>query len=101
MITAGNISQIGWNNTTLDFLGGIDSSSLLTTAGYGTGLSGVLSLNQASITSSSGSIQWDESWSASGTLDVVVPVPAAFWLFISGIIGLTSFMRKNKLGATS
>jgi len=101
LITAGSVSQIGWNNTVLDFVGDIDASSLLNTAGYGTGLGGVLSLNQASITSSSGSIQWDESWSASGTFDVVVPVPAAFWLFISGFIGLTSFMRKNKLGATS
>jgi hypothetical protein len=29
--------------------------------------------------------------------DVVVPVPAAFWLFGSGLIGLFGFMRRRKL----
>ena len=90
LITGGTISQIGWNDSTLDFIGSINSDSLLTTAGFGTGLSGVLALNSASISSSSGTIVWNEDWTASGTLDVVVPVPAAIWLFISGIIGLTA-----------
>jgi len=95
LITGGTISQIGWNNSALDFVGSINSSSLLTTAGFGTGLSGLLSLTPASISSSSGNIEWDENWSASGTLDVVVPVPAALWLFISGLIGLVTFSRKK------
>jgi len=95
LITSGSIDQIGWNNSVMDFTGYIDASSLLTAAGYGTGLGGVLSLNAASITTSTGAIQWDENWSASGALDVVVPVPAAFWLFFSGLIGLTSFLRKK------
>jgi hypothetical protein len=40
-------------------------------------------------------IDWSKDWSAGGTLDVVVPVPAAIWLFASGLITLLSVSRRK------
>jgi len=97
LIVGGTINQLGSDDISrIDFLGSINSSSLLTTAGYGTGLGGVLSLTQATITSSSGFIEWDEDWTATGSLDVVVPLPAAFWLFLSGLTALFSISNKAR-----
>lgn len=90
LITGGTIEAIGWAGSVLDFTGQIDGSSLLTTAGYGQGLTGILSLG-----STVPNIVWDQSWSGNGTLDVVVPVPAAVWLFVSGLLGLTSLARRQ------
>jgi len=93
LITGGSITQIGWNANTLDFIGNIDGSSLLTAAGFGNGVSGVLSMSGT--ISNGGTIRWDQSWTAAGTLDVVVPVPAAAWLFASGLITLFSVSRRK------
>jgi hypothetical protein len=96
LITGGTISQIGWDGSALDFLGNIDSGSLLTVAGYRNHLGGILTLNSIS----TGTIVWNEDWTASAslsTLDVVVPVPAAFWLFVSGLAGLISITRKKTI----
>ncbi len=95
LITGGSVNQIGSGGTGIDFVGNIDNSSLLTTAGFGTGFGGVLGLG--SITTTSGVVEWNKSWeSLSGnTLDVVVPVPAAAWLFLSGLTALVTVSRKK------
>jgi len=91
LILDGSITQLGWSGTTIDFLGSIGGSSLLATD-YGTSLGGVLGLSNMDI----GAVQWDQSWSAqSATLDVVVPVPAAAWLFASGLIALFATSRRK------
>ena len=97
LITGGSIDQIGWNNTALDFIGSMNNSSLLAIAGFGgasNSVSGLLSMG-STISSSTGNIEWDENWTAGGTLDVVVPVPAAAWLFASGLIALLSVSRRK------
>jgi len=93
LIVGGTIAQLGWDPTGLDFIGSINSSSLLTTAGFGTGLSGVLNLSNISTTN----IVWNQNWSATGVMDVVVPLPAAFWLFLSGLTALFSVSKKARL----
>ncbi len=101
LIIGGVIDQLGTDNVaTIDFMGSIDASSLLTTAGFGTGLAGLIGLNQATNTSSTGLIEWNESWTADvNSFDVVVPLPAAFWLFLSGITALISLSKKSRLTA--
>ncbi|MFQ5642652.1 MAG: hypothetical protein ACE5FQ_03025 [Thiogranum sp.] len=97
LIVGGAIAELGWNSSTIDFRGSIDPASLLTTAGYGTGLGGLISLNAATNTSSTGNVEWDESWTATVTgFDVVVPLPAAFWLFLSGLTALFSVSKKAR-----
>ncbi len=97
LIVGGAIDQLGWDNSNIDFTGSIDPTSLLSIAGYGTGLSGIISLNAATNTSSTGNVEWNESWSAAvNGFDVVVPLPAAFWLFLSGITALFSVSKKAR-----
>lgn len=92
LIENGFITDLGWSGTTIDFLGGIGGTSLL--AEFGPGLGGVLSLSNLDI----GTVQWDQSWTAqSATLDVVVPIPAAIWLFTSGLMALVSVSRRKSL----
>jgi hypothetical protein len=95
LIVGGTVTQLGWQDDFIDFIGSIDNSSLLTTAGYGAGLSGVLNIN--GITTTSGAVEWNRDWTgdSSSTLDVVVPVPAAVWLFLSGLTGLITISRKQ------
>jgi len=92
LITGGTIAQLGWNATGLDFTGSINSSSLLTSAGFGTGVSGILNLSNIS----TGNIVWNQNWGATGVMDVVVPLPAAFWLFLTGLTALFSVSRKAR-----
>jgi len=95
LIVGGTIAQLGWEATGLDFRGSISSSSVLANAGFGTGLSGLLNLSNVS----TGSIVWNQNWTATGLMDVVVPLPAAFWLFLSGLTALFSVSKKAKLKA--
>ena len=96
LIAGGAITQLGTDNVaTIDFVGNMDVSSVLNIAGFGTGFGGLIGLNQATITT--GSIVWNQSWTADvNSFDVVVPLPAAFWLFLSGITALTSVSRKAR-----
>jgi hypothetical protein len=38
---------------------------------------------------------WQRSFSATGNVDTFVPVPAAIWLFGSGLVGLAGFARRR------
>jgi hypothetical protein len=38
---------------------------------------------------------WQRSFSATGNVDTFVPVPAAIWLFGSGLVGLVGFARRR------
>ena len=93
LITGGSINQIGWNNSAIDFTGNIEAASLLNIAGFGTNMAGLLTLDSA-MSSSTGNVEWDENWTSGGTLDVVVPVPAAAWLFASGLLTLLTTSRR-------
>ncbi|NOX09136.1 MAG: hypothetical protein GXP22_06565 [Gammaproteobacteria bacterium] len=95
LISGSSITAMGFDGTTIDFRAIIDSASLLSLAGYGSTAEGILSLS--GITSSTNTVKWDESWTvSSATLDVAVPVPAAFWLFLSGIIALFSTSKSRR-----
>lgn len=97
LISGSSITDMGFGNTALDFRATLDPASLLTVAGFGDRASGVLSLN--GISTASGNIEWDTGWTAaSATLDVVVPVPAALWLFLSGAGLLFTTARKGRTG---
>jgi hypothetical protein len=39
---------------------------------------------------------WQQSFTASGNVDTYVPLPAAVWLFGSGLLGLAGFARRKK-----
>ena len=39
---------------------------------------------------------WMQSFSATGNVDTFVPVPAAVWLFGSGLVGLAGFARRRR-----
>ena len=41
---------------------------------------------------------WMQSFSATGNVDTFVPVPAAVWLFGSGLVGLAGFARRRRRG---
>ncbi len=41
---------------------------------------------------------WQRSFSATGNVDTFVPVPAAIWLFGSGLVGLAGFARRRACG---
>ena len=94
LITGGSINQIGWNNSAIDFRGNIDSDSLLNLAGFGTNVAGLLALD-SSMSSSTGNVEWNESWTSGGTLDIVVPIPAAVWLFASGLLTMLTVSRRK------
>lgn len=93
LIAAGSsVVAMGFDLNVLDFQMTLDASSLLAQA-YGSAGAGILSMS--GISSSSGVIEWSENWSATGVLDVVVPVPAALWLFMSGLTVLGAVSRKR------
>lgn len=94
LISGSSMTAMGFDGTTIDFRATLDASSLLSLA-YGSTAEGILSLS--GISSSTGLVKWDEDWTvSSATLDVAVPVPAAFWLFLSGMIALFSTSKSRK-----
>ncbi len=93
LISGSTITAMGFNATTIDFRADLDPTSVLSVAGFGAVGSGIISLsNFAGATD----IDWSTDWTATATLDVVVPVPAALWLFLSGIAVLFSSARKSR-----
>lgn len=95
LITGATIDQLGWISNKIDFTGIFDASSLLYIAGFEDTVSGLLSITSFDTGSE---VVWNSDWSSSSaTLDVVVPVPAAFWLFLSGLTALISTTRRRKL----
>ncbi len=95
LIAAGStITAMGYLNKTLDFRAALDPNSVLSMAGFGVGGQGILGVQ--GLGTGSGLIEWDTSWTAtSASLGLVVPLPAAFWLFLSGIAVLFSTSRSR------
>lgn len=93
LISGSTITEMGFNATTIDFWAVLDPDSVLTLAGFGTTGAGIISLSN--FTGATG-IDWSTDWTASATLDVVVPVPAALWLFLSGIAVLFSSASRSR-----
>ena len=97
LIAAGStITALGFSGNVFDFDFTLHPSSVLAQAFSSSG-EGIATLTN--ISSSSGSIEWTQDWSATANLDVIVPLPAAFWLFLSGMAALFSVSNsrlKNK-----
>jgi len=89
LIAAGStITALGSNATAIDFRFDLGAGSLL--ADYGLSGAGLATFSGIS----TGSIDWSQDWSATSVnLDVVVPLPAAFWLFLSGMAALVSVSK--------
>jgi len=88
------ITAMGVLNNSLDFRASLDPNSVLSIAGLGSTGFGILGLQGLSTTSAF--IEWDTSWTATGTsLGIALPVPAAFWLFLSGIGVLLSASKSR------
>ncbi len=95
LIAAGStITAMGFLNKSLDFRAALDPSSVLSIAGLGSTGFGILGVDGLSTTSTL--IEWDTSWTAaSASLGIALPVPAALWLFLSGIGVLLSASKSR------
>jgi len=96
LISGSTITSMGFNASTIDFYAALDPGSVLSVAGFGTTGSGIIGLTNIS---GSGNIDWGTNWTATASLDVVVPLPAALWLFLSGIAVLFSTSRSKLMNS--
>jgi hypothetical protein len=81
------IDSLGGDMAAFGNLGGVIASTF-NLATYGGNWDPLLDNNPAF---------WQQSFTASGNVDTFVPLPAAVWLFGSGLLGLAGFARRNKL----
>ena len=91
-----NYSGTGDAAIEFSFLGAVDQ--LLSEVAFATG--DTLAQGIAPVVIASGDLDaskdwWEYEWVGSASANVVVPVPAAFWLLGSAMFGLLSFKRKT------
>ncbi|MEW6330086.1 MAG: hypothetical protein AB1560_01365 [Pseudomonadota bacterium] len=96
-LLSGNLEDFGWSlnsgsNGVLEFTFG-GASGVIADLGYhGGGM--ILSVSSSTLTNF-GTQALTTSWTGSGLGDVFVPVPAAVWLFGSGILALLGVARRK------
>ncbi len=89
------VTDFGGSGLGMSWVGNLDPTSLLVQSGLSNGfVNGTINL--LDISSSDGLIQWQENWTARANMSTAVPVPTAFWLFMSGIMALFSMARTKK-----
>jgi hypothetical protein len=96
-LLSGNLEEFGWSlnsgsNGVLEFTFG-GATGVIADLGYhGGGM--ILTVSSSTLTNF-GTQALTTSWTGSGVGDVFVPVPAAVWLFGSGILALLGLARRK------